>query len=335
MASPSGGDGPRTKTGAVPAGGARGRGRWGAGRGDVCCRASSCGAGAGAPHPRGLRAAGSGVVQAEGGEGKAGGGGVMEGRGKMLLPGLWDMHAHLFPLNAYLDIAAGVTTARDLGNPIDLLTPLRTHIAEGTQIGPRVIAAGFIDGPGPFEGPIKVLAATPEEARERVDHYAGLCYVQIKIYSSVKPELVPVIIAEAHKRGLRVSGHVPAGMIAEQFIAAGAGEVQHMNFVFLNFMPDVKETRTPARFIEPGERGADLGPDSPRVNTLIAFVLDRPTVVEPTMGVWEATYTDRPGTVPKIEAAMFDRLPVQVQRGILAGGPALPVPDGAADQQER
>src|SRR5713226_2842274 len=80
---------------------------------------------------------------------------VIDGSGKMLLPGLWDMHAHLFPLNAYLDVAAGVTTARDLGNPIDLLTPLRTHIAEGTQIGPRVIAAGFIDGPGPFEGPIK------------------------------------------------------------------------------------------------------------------------------------------------------------------------------------
>jgi imidazolonepropionase-like amidohydrolase len=260
---------------------------------------------------------------------------VIDGSGKMLLPGLWDMHAHLFPLNAYLDIAAGVTTARDLGNPIDLLTPLRTHIAEGTQIGPRVIAAGFIDGPGPFEGPIKVLAATPEEARERVDHYAGLGYVQIKIYSSVKPELVPVIIAEAHKRGLRVSGHVPAGMIAEQFIAAGADEVQHMNFVFLNFMPDVKETRTPARFIEPGKRGADLDLDSPRVNTFIALLKDRHTVIDPTMGVWEATYTDRPGTVPKIEAAMFDRLPVQVQRGILAGGSALPVPDGTTDQRYR
>lgn len=260
---------------------------------------------------------------------------VIDGSGKMLVPGLWDMHAHLTPLGAYLDIAAGVTTVRDLGNPIALLTALRTHIAEGTQIGPRVIAAGFIDGPGPYEGPIKVLAATPEEARERVDHYASLGYVQIKIYSSVKPELVPVIIAEAHRHGLRVSGHVPAGMIAEQFIAAGADEVQHMNFVFLNFMPDVTETRTPARFIEPGRRGADLDLNSPRVNAFIAFLKDHHTVIDPTMGVWEATYTDRLGTVPGIEAAMFDRLPVQVQRGIMAGGTALPVPDETTDRRYR
>jgi hypothetical protein len=88
-----------------------------------------------------------------------------------------------------------------------------------------------------YEGPVKVLAATLEEARERVDHYADLGYVQIKIYSSVKLELVPVIIEEAHKRGLRVSGHVPAGMTADQFVRDGADEIQHMNFVFLNFMP--------------------------------------------------------------------------------------------------
>ena len=112
----------------------------------------------------------------------------------------------------------------------------KKHIEQGEQIGPRIVLAGFIDGPGPYEGPVKVLAATPEEARERVDHYADLGYVQIKIYSSVKPELVPVIIDEAHKRGLRVSGHVPAGMTADQFVRDGADEIQHMNFVFLNFM---------------------------------------------------------------------------------------------------
>ena len=123
---------------------------------------------------------------------------VIDGKGKMLLPGLWDMHAHLFAENAYLDIATGVTTIRDMGNQIDELTRLRQQIDGGTQIGPRVVLAGFIDGPGPYEGPIKVLAATPEEAKQRVDHYFDLGYVQIKIYSSVKPELVPIIAAEAH-----------------------------------------------------------------------------------------------------------------------------------------
>jgi imidazolonepropionase-like amidohydrolase len=260
---------------------------------------------------------------------------IIDGKGKMLLPGLWDMHAHLIAENAFLDIATGVTTARDLANPIDELTRLRQQIDAGTQIGPRVVLAGFIDGPGPFEGPVKVLAATPDEARQRVDHYADLGYVQIKIYSSVKPELVPVIIDEAHKRGLRVSGHVPSGMTAEQFVRDGADEIQHMNFIFLNFMPDVKETRTPARFIEPGKRGADLNLDSQQVNDFVALLKQHHTVIDPTMGVWEGTYLDRPGQVARIDAVMFDRLPVQVQRSSKAGGTALGATDPATDKQYR
>ncbi len=252
---------------------------------------------------------------------------VIDGKGKMLLPGLWDMHQHLGAGSAFLDIASGVTTARDLGNSIEELTKLRQQIAAGTQIGPRIVLAGFIDGPGPFEAPVKVLAATPEEARQRVDHYADLGYVQIKIYSSVKPELVPVIIDEAHKRGLRVSGHVPSGMIAEQFIRDGADEIQHMNFIFLNFMPDVKETRTPARFIEPGKRGASLDLNSQPVNDFIALLKQHHTVVDPTMAIWEATYVDQSGEVAKMDEWIFDRLPVQAQRGAKSGGEALASPD--------
>jgi len=260
---------------------------------------------------------------------------VIDGKGKMLLPGLWNMHAHLFPENAYLDIATCVTTIRDMGNQIDELTRLRQQIDGGTQIGPRVVLAGFIDGPGPYEGPIKVLAATPEEAKQRVDRYSELGYVQIKIYSSVKPDLVPIIAAEAHRLGMRVSGHVPAGMTATQFVLAGADEIQHMNFVFLNFWPDVKETRTPARFIEPGKRGVDLDLNSQPVNDFIALLKQRHTVIDPTMGVWESTYIARAGEVSKLDAPMFVRMPVQVQRGIKADGGALAVPDAATDKQYR
>src|SRR5271169_5740275 len=260
---------------------------------------------------------------------------VIDGSGKMLLPGLWDMHQHFSPDNAFLDVAAGITTGRDLGNSIDELSKLRKHIEQGEQIGPRIILAGLIDGPGPFEGPVKVLAATPEEARQRVDQYADLGYVQIKIYSSVKPVLVPVIIDEAHKRGLRVSGHVPSGMIAEQFVRDGADEIQHMNFIFLNFMPDVTETRTPARFTEPGKRAAGIDLNSAQVNQFIALLKEHHTVIDPTMAIWEATYTDRPGTVPRQDAFMFDRLPLQVQRASKAAGEALPVPDAATDQLYR
>jgi imidazolonepropionase-like amidohydrolase len=274
-------------------------------------------------------------VQAEGGQATDPRAQIIDGTGKMLLPGLWDMHQHFSADNAFLDIAAGITTGRDLANSIEELGKLKKHIDAGEQIGPRIVLAGFIDGPGPFEGPVKVLAATPEEARERVDTYAKLGYVQIKIYSSVKPELVPVIIAEAHKLGLRVSGHVPSGMTADQFVRDGADEIQHMNFVFLNFMPDVTETRTPARFIEPGKRAAGIDLNSAQVHQFIALLKEHHTVIDPTMTIWEATYVDRPGNVSEEDAYMFDRLPLQVQRGAKSASEALPTPAAATDQLYR
>jgi cytosine/adenosine deaminase-related metal-dependent hydrolase len=275
------------------------------------------------------------IVEPEHGQSTAPGAQVIDGAGKMLLPGLWDMHQHLFADNAFLDIAAGITTVRDLANSIEELGKLKKRIEAGEQIGPRIVLAGFIDGPGPYEGPVKVLAATPEEARKQVDRYADLGYVQIKIYSSVKPELVPVIIEEAHKRGLRVSGHVPAGMIAEQFVRDGADEIQHMNFVFLNFWPEVTETRTPARFTEPGKRAASLDLNSPQVNDFVALLKQHHTVIDPTLTIWEATYVDRPGNISEEDAYMFQRLPLQVQRGAKMAAEALPTPDAATDQLYR
>jgi hypothetical protein len=142
-----------------------------------------------------------------------------------------------------------------------------------------------------------------------------------------------VIIDEAHKLGLRVSGHVPSGMIAEQ--RDGADEIQHMNFVFLNFMPDVTETRTPARFTEPGKRTAGIGLNSPRVNQFIALLKEHHTVIDPTIAIWENMYTDRPGAVRKTDAYMFDRLPLQIQRNSKTAVGALPIPDAATDQLYR
>jgi hypothetical protein len=188
---------------------------------------------------------------------------VIDGSGKTLLPGWWDMHQHLSDEFAFLDIATGITTARDLGNAIDSLSQLRGEVDAGRQIGTRVVPAGFIDSPGTKDRS-RIWLRTRTKQKQRVDHYADLGYEQIKIYSSLKPELVPVIPEEAHRRGLRVSGPMPAGMIAEQFVRAGADEIRHINFIFLDFMPDVKETRTPARFIEPGKRGGSLDLDCRR-----------------------------------------------------------------------
>jgi imidazolonepropionase-like amidohydrolase len=251
---------------------------------------------------------------------------VIDARGKLLIPGLWDMHVHYGANDGLLDLGAGVTTVRDLANDMDELLARRKRIEEGAEIGPRIILAGFIDGPGPYQGPTKILAATPEEARKYVDDYARLSYVQIKIYSSVKPELVPLIIEQAHKHGLRVSGHIPANMTAAECVKLGFDEIQHVNFLVLNFFPEVKDTQTRLRLTEPGRLGAKLNLDSPEVRGFIQLLKEHSTTLDPTLNVFENSYLDRPGEVQKAMAPVYQRMPAQVRRGLLGGG--LPVPEG-------
>lgn len=245
---------------------------------------------------------------------------VIDARGKTLIPGLWDMHAHVQDNDGLLNLATGVTTVRDLANDNDELMARRKRIEEGTELGTRIILAGFMDGPGPFQGPTKVLVSTEKEARDWVDKYAALGYVQIKIYSSIKPELVAAIADETHKKGLRLSGHIPSGMTAAECVKLGFDEIQHVNFLALNFMPDVKETRTPARFLEPAKRTADLDLKSQPVRDFIKLLLQRRTTLDPTLSIFESMLVDRPGKISVGMAAVADRLPAQVRRGLLTGG---------------
>jgi imidazolonepropionase-like amidohydrolase len=251
---------------------------------------------------------------------------VIDGRGKTLLPGLWDMHAHVADTSGMLDLASGVTTERDLANDNEELAARIERIEKGTEVGARIVRAGFMDGPGPYQGPTKVLVATPQEALHWVDWYADHGFVQVKMYSSIKPELVPIIAAEAHRRGLRVSGHVPAFMNAEQAVNDGYDEIQHINFLLLNFMPDVKDTRTPARFLEPARRARELDLSSPKVREFIAFLKDRHTALDLTLNTFESLFLDRAGQVSVTYAKDADRLPIQIRRGLYAGN--LPVQSG-------
>jgi imidazolonepropionase-like amidohydrolase len=156
---------------------------------------------------------------------------VLDGTGKFLIPGLWDMHAHYEQVEwGPIYLAAGVTTVRDCGNEFDYITTVRDAIQSGRGIGPRLLVAGIIDGNGPIALGA-VTADTPDEARAIVRRYKEAGAVQIKIYSSMKPALVPVIAEEAHKLGLTVTGHVPEGMTTAQAVEAGYDGINHIHFV--------------------------------------------------------------------------------------------------------
>lgn len=251
---------------------------------------------------------------------------TVDATGKTLMPGLWDMHVHIQPGDGLLHMSCGVTSVRDLANDIDALNQMRRRFEEGTEIGPRILMAGFIDGRGPYQGPTKVFADSEDEARQAIDSYSKLGYIQIKVYSSLKPELLPKIVEMAHAHGMRVSGHVPSGINAEQFVRDGVDEIQHMNFIFLNFMPQVKDTRTPARFTEVAARGAELDPKSDQVRAFMQLLLERKIVLDPTLSIFEGMMEDRPGKMAAGYAAVANNMPAQVRRGFLYGG--LEVPAG-------
>ena len=248
----------------------------------------------------------------------------IDGMGKTILPGLFDMHSHAQALDGILNIASGVTGIRDMGNDIDELQHLQDQWQNGTAIGPRIWKAGLIDGHSPFQVPTGLYADDAAQAEAAVNRYADLGYIQIKLYSSLKPELVPGIVKLAHARGLRVSGHIPNGITASQFVEDGADEIQHINFIFLNFLAgQVKDTRTPERFTAVGANAAKLDLRSKPVNDFIALLLAHHTTVDVTVATFESMFTGRPGQASPDFAPILKRLPAQVQRGAYGGG--LPV----------
>lgn len=249
----------------------------------------------------------------------------IDARGKTLLPGLWDMHAHVGEVDGALNLAAGVTSVRDLANDADQLAALQKAWDAGEAIGPRVVKAGFIDGKGPYQGPGKALVTTEAEALVWVDWYADHGYEQIKLYSSLDTALVGPIARRAHARGLRLSGHVPNHMTAAGAVRAGYDEIQHTNMLFLNFLGDTLDTRTPARFTAVGRRAwaVDVGSDS--VGRFLDLLKARGTVVDPTLATFEGMFTAAAGTLSEGDARMAPRLPALFRRGLLAGG--LPASD--------
>lgn len=252
---------------------------------------------------------------------------VVDAGGKTLLPGLWDMHAHLGQSTGELDVASGVTTARDLGNDPDQLDDYKKRFDEGRAVGPHLLRSGFIEGRGEHAAASKVTAETEDEAKAAVQFFAARGYEGIKIYNSMKKELVPVLAKAAHEKGMRVSGHVPVHMRAEDAVRAGYDEIQHVNMLFLNFFVDeTTDTRTPLRFSLVAEKATSLDLASKPVKDFVALLLAKKTVVDPTVNVFENLFVDRLGTPSRSIALVAERLPVQLRRQYLTGG--IPVPDG-------
>ncbi len=209
---------------------------------------------------------------------------VIDARGKTILPGLWDMHAHFEQVEwGPIYLAAGVTTVRDCGNEFEFIIAVRDSIARGRGLGPRILAAGIVDGSGPLAlGVARV--DTPDEAKYWVDKYHNAGFQQIKIYSSVKPEEVKAVTAEAHRIGMTVTGHIPEGMNAYDGVNDGMDQINHIVYIMAMLHPDFPSgmNRT-----DRSRAISEIDLNSPEAQKAIAFLKAHDTVLDPTLATYE------------------------------------------------
>jgi imidazolonepropionase-like amidohydrolase len=211
---------------------------------------------------------------------------VIHAEGKTLLPGLWEMHTHYSGVEfGPALLARGITTARDCGGELDFLITIRDAIDQKHALGPRLLLAGLIDSGGPLAfGAVDI--ATPEEGVKAVDLYASHHFQQIKVYTQLQPEMIRAISAEAHARGLSVTGHVPAAVTTPEGIADGMDQINHLQFVTRAMQPD------PAK---------PLDLTSPAAQGILALLQQKQIVVDPTVGWGEMA-----GHPKSVDAASFE-----------------------------
>lgn len=244
---------------------------------------------------------------------------LINGEGKTLMPGLFDMHTHNTKFRGILHLAGGVTSVRDLANN-KKLKALSAQFNNNEILGPRIVTfCGIIDGSGPFANQRNVVDNL-EEGLAEVQDYKDLGYQQIKLYSSIRPEWVKPLVDKAHDLGMRVSGHIPAYMTATQAINQGYNEIQHMNMLFLNFLSDTIDTRTPLRHTMPAQHGADLDLNSREYLDFVQLLETKDILVDPTLAIFENMYISQKGEPSPTYSQIIDRLPVMNQRGFYSGG---------------
>jgi Amidohydrolase family len=242
---------------------------------------------------------------------------IVDGAGGTLVAGMTDMHAHLGQGGALLNVLAGVTTVRDMGNDNAVLDELIRKMEAGEIGGPRVVRSGFIEGKSPFNSNNGILVDTEEKAVDAVRWYAARGFWQIKIYNSINPKWVPAMIREARKLGLRVAGHVPAFTTPDAMLDAGYDEMTHINQFMLGWVitPD-EDTRTLLRLTRL-MRFATLPLNSEAVERTIGKMVDRKVAIDPTIGIHENLTLNRNGQIPPGAVDYYAHMPIAVQRNML------------------
>jgi imidazolonepropionase-like amidohydrolase len=160
---------------------------------------------------------------------------VVDGRGRFVIPGLWDMHTHaLWDRSARdaampLFVASGVTGIRDMGGDLALALATRAAVRSSAMVGPRIVTPGpILDGPRPVDPSISWAISTPQDGRRAVDSLAAAGADFVKVYTLIPRDAFLAVLARARLRGLAVAGHVPAAVTPDAAARAGQRSMEHM-----------------------------------------------------------------------------------------------------------
>lgn len=241
---------------------------------------------------------------------------TIDGAGGTLVAGMYEMHAHTGQEGALLNLIAGITTMRDMGNDNAVLDKLIERINTGVIAGPRIVRAGFVEGKSPFSANNGILVNSEQETVDAVRWYAARDYWSIKSYNSMNPAWIPALVKEAHRLGLKVQGHVPAFATADQMMEAGFDEMTHINQFMLQWVikPD-EDTRTLFR-LTALKRLPALDPNSDRVQHSINMLVEKHIPIDVTLGIHENLLTNRDGVIARGAVDYFSHMPVGSQRGL-------------------
>ena len=243
---------------------------------------------------------------------------TIDGGNGTLVPGMFEMHAHLDQEDALLNLLSGTTSVRDMGNTNEVLDGLIARIEAGTIAGPRVTRSGFIEGKSPFNANNGIVVDSEAAALDAVRWYGARGYWQIKIYNSINPAWVPAMVQEAHRLGMRVAGHVPAFATADDVIAAGYDELTHINQFMLGWVLEPGEdTRTLLR-LTAMRRFPTVDLSSPAARRTIDAMAQRKLAFDPTLAIHEELTLNRNGVIPPGAGDYLEHMPVGYQRSAKA-----------------
>ena len=248
---------------------------------------------------------------------------MIDGRGKTLLPGLWDSHQHVGDdWNLLQNVATGMTNYRSPGSMIEDALSIYKRRAAGDLLAPDGKISVIIDRKDPLAAQGALTVSSVAEAIAAVDKIKAAGLWGAKFYTSMNPAWIAPAAAEAHKLGLHVHGHVPAGMRPLEAVRAGYDEVTHINFIMMQAMPQevVDKANTAARLEGPAKYGKDVDLDSPAMKSFYAELAKRHTIIDPTLTVWEPLMTSDGSSISPEYAPFADIAPPAVARGWKIGG---------------